>query len=54
PLEQLEQSYQQARRNAAKQTGMHLSNFPEECPYSLELVLNEDWLPEQRSLTSSQ
>jgi len=54
PLEQLEQSYQQARRNAAKQTGMHLSNFPEECPYPLELVLNEDWLPEQRSLTSSQ
>lgn len=45
--EQLEQSYQQARRQAAKQTGMALSVFPEECPYSLDLVLEEDWLPEE-------
>lgn len=44
PAEQLEQSYQRARRQAAKQTGMPLAVFPEECPYSLELVL-EDWLP---------
>jgi hypothetical protein len=45
PAEQLEQSYQRARRQAAKQTGMLLAVFPEECPYSLESVL-EDWLPE--------
>jgi hypothetical protein len=46
PIEQLEESYQRARRQAAKQTDMLISTFPEECPYSLELVLDEDWLPE--------
>lgn len=46
PAEQLEQSYQRARQQALKQTGMSLSVFPEECPYSLDLVLQEDWLPE--------
>lgn len=46
PTEQLEESYQRARRQAAKQTGMLISVFPEECPYFLELVLDEDWLPE--------
>jgi Domain of unknown function DUF29 len=46
PREQLEESYQRARRQAAKQTGIFLSVFPEECPYSVELVLDEDWLPE--------
>ncbi|MEH1913736.1 DUF29 domain-containing protein [Nostoc sp.] len=46
PTEQLQESYQRARRQAAKQTGIFVSVFPEECPYSLELVLDEDWLPE--------
>ncbi|MEH2316702.1 DUF29 domain-containing protein [Nostoc sp.] len=46
PTEQLEESYQRGRRQAAKQTGMLISVFPEKCPYSLELVLDEDWLPE--------
>lgn len=46
PTEQLEESYQRARRQAAKQTQMLISTFPEECPYSLEVVLDEDWLPE--------
>ncbi|MBW4558631.1 MAG: DUF29 domain-containing protein [Trichormus sp. ATA11-4-KO1] len=46
PTEQLEASYQRARRQAAKQTGILISVFPQECPYSLELVLDEDWLPE--------
>jgi Domain of unknown function DUF29 len=46
PAEQLEESYQRARRQAAKQTSMELSMFPDACPYSLELVLAEDWLPE--------
>jgi hypothetical protein len=48
PAEQLEKSYQRARRQAAKQTSMQVSVFPEECPYPLELVLDEDWLPSQR------
>ncbi|NEP47927.1 MAG: DUF29 domain-containing protein [Moorea sp. SIO3C2] len=46
PAQQLEQSYQRARRKAAQQTGMPVSVFPEACPYSLELTLDQDWLPE--------
>jgi hypothetical protein len=46
PTEQLEVSYQYARRQAAKQTGMEISVFPVECPYSINQVLSEDWLPE--------
>jgi integrase len=46
PSEQLNDSYQKARRQAAKQTGIEIVCFPEYCPYSLELVLDEDWLPE--------
>jgi hypothetical protein len=46
PQEQLAECYQKARRQAAKQTGLMIAVFPEECLYSLDLVLNEDWLPE--------
>jgi hypothetical protein len=46
PADQLEGSYQRARRQAAKQTGMDLAMLPELCPYSLEQVLTESWLPE--------
>ena len=47
--EQLKQSYQRARRQAAKQTEMPLEVFPEECPYAKDLVLDEDCLPEAES-----
>jgi hypothetical protein len=50
PIDQLEESYQRTRHQAAKQTEMLISAFPEECPYSLELVLDEDWLPEVRDI----
>jgi hypothetical protein len=46
PAQQLEKSYQRARHQAAKQTNIEFSVFPNTCPYSLELVLAEDWLPE--------
>jgi Domain of unknown function DUF29 len=46
PAEQLEESYQRARRQAAKQTRLEVSTFPEACPYSVELVLAEAWLPD--------
>ncbi|WP_016951130.1 DUF29 domain-containing protein [Anabaena sp. PCC 7108] len=46
PQEQLTESYEKARRQATKQTGLIISTFPEECLYELELVLDEDWLPE--------
>jgi hypothetical protein len=46
PAEQLEESYQRACRQAAKQTSIEVLMFPDACPYSPELVLAEDWLPE--------
>ncbi|NJL22674.1 MAG: DUF29 domain-containing protein [Leptolyngbyaceae cyanobacterium SM1_3_5] len=45
PAEQLEASYQRARRQAAQQTSLEISVFSETCPYSLQLILSEDWLP---------
>ncbi|MEB3230174.1 MAG: DUF29 domain-containing protein [Leptolyngbyaceae bacterium] len=46
PGEQLARSYERARRQAAQQTNMELSVFPVICPYAIELVLSENWLPE--------
>jgi hypothetical protein len=46
PAKQLNESYKRARRQAAKQSGLDTSVFPEDCPYLLDLVLNEDWLPQ--------
>jgi hypothetical protein len=45
PAEAIEQSYQRTRRQAAKQTEMSIAVFPEDCPYFVELVLEEDWFP---------
>jgi Domain of unknown function DUF29 len=45
PALQLNESYKRARRQAVKQTDMEASVFPEDCPYSLDCVLDEDWLP---------
>jgi Domain of unknown function DUF29 len=47
PAVQLKENYNRARRQAAKQTGIQESVFPEDCPYPLERVLDEDWLPAQ-------
>lgn len=46
PAEQLQGCYERARRQAAKQTNLEISVFPESCSYSLERLLAEDWLPE--------
>jgi hypothetical protein len=46
PATQLEESYQRARRQAARQTGFEVSVFPDTCPYPVAIVLSEDWLPE--------
>ncbi|WP_371418185.1 DUF29 family protein [Anabaena sp. UHCC 0253] len=46
PQAQLTESYAKARRQAAKQTGLIISVFPEECLYALELILDENWLPQ--------
>lgn len=47
PLTQLEKSYLKARVSAAKQTRSPLSAFPAGCPFSIDNILNEDWLPEK-------
>jgi Domain of unknown function DUF29 len=46
PAEQIEECYQRASRQAAKQTGLAIAQFSEHCPYPSALVLDEDWLPE--------
>jgi hypothetical protein len=45
PTEHLGEIYQRSRRQAAKQTNLEISVFPEHCPYSLEEILAESWLP---------
>jgi hypothetical protein len=39
-------AYPRARREAAKDTGLPLAAFLEACPWPLERVLDEDFLPE--------
>jgi hypothetical protein len=38
--------YRRARRFASKETGLPLSDFPAECPFTLDQLRDEDWLPE--------
>ena len=44
PAQILDKEYTRARREAARQTGLVLSIFPEFCPYTIAQVI-EDWLP---------
>jgi hypothetical protein len=43
----LEKEYVRARREAARQTGLEISVFPELCPFIIEQVI-EDWLPDNQ------
>lgn len=43
--QQVESSYERARRQAIQQTGMNASVFPTTCLYTLSQCLAEDWLP---------
>jgi hypothetical protein len=38
--------YQEARKKASLETGLKIATFPEDCPFELELILAEDYLPE--------
>ncbi len=38
--------YRNARLNAAAETGLPAGSFPEDCPYSVEQILDFDFLPE--------
>ena len=37
--------YVMARRNAAAETGLPLDMFPENCPFAVDEILSEEWLP---------
>ncbi len=41
-----DESYQEARKQAADETELSLNTFPEICPFKFEQVLNMDYLPE--------
>eukprot|EP01037_Dinobryon_pediforme_P021347 gene21347-22191_t len=38
-------AYRLARKQAAAETGMKKSMFPEDCPYLIEQIRQDDWLP---------
>ncbi|MCG9886619.1 MAG: DUF29 domain-containing protein [Cyanobacteria bacterium] len=44
-------AYPRARRQASDETGIALGSFPDSCPYELDLVLGDDFLP-QASMTN--
>jgi hypothetical protein len=46
--ERLEKGYALARKNAASETGLDPGVFPQQCPYSLERVLSDDFWPGER------
>jgi Domain of unknown function DUF29 len=37
--------YERARRQAADQSGLPLSTFPEECPWTYEQIMDENFFP---------
>ncbi|TYQ31302.1 DUF29 domain-containing protein [Pseudanabaena sp. UWO310] len=41
-----DECYQEGRRKAAIETGLNISTFPSESPFSQEQTLNPDFLPE--------
>ncbi|MEM8778743.1 MAG: DUF29 domain-containing protein [Cyanobacteria bacterium P01_G01_bin.49] len=44
--QEFEQWYQYGRKEAAKETKLSLNTFPEFCPFTIEQVLDSDFLPE--------
>lgn len=45
-LQQIDNIYIKARKQAITKTGLPPSTFPETCPFSVEDVLNSEYLPE--------
>ena len=39
----VQEEYPPARENAADETGLPLTAFPEECPFTLEQITGDDW-----------
>jgi hypothetical protein len=46
PAQYLATAYRYARRDATLQTGLPLASFPEACPWTVEQILDEEFLPE--------
>ena len=46
PAERLADAYRYARRVAAIDTELPLATFPEACPWTVDQVLDEDFMPE--------
>lgn len=44
-LEALPRTYARARRDAARETKLPVATFPAKCPYTLEQLLDHDYLP---------
>ncbi|NHC36906.1 DUF29 domain-containing protein [Scytonema millei] len=44
-LELLPEAYEEAREKASQESTVFLENFPVECPYTIEQILDEGWLP---------
>jgi len=45
--EELEAIYQTALKIVLQKTGLSFNNFPKNCPYSLQQLLDENWYPEE-------
>ncbi|WP_124977008.1 DUF29 domain-containing protein [Aphanothece sacrum] len=45
-LENFEQCYQKARKQASIETGLSIETFPINCPFTPEQVLDSEYLPE--------
>ena len=41
-----EATYQKARKDASLETNLSLNTFPEECPYTVDAILAENWFLE--------
>ena len=46
PIPQVVEAYGHAKSDAADETGLPLSTFPAECPYTVEQLRDRDFLPE--------
>ncbi|WP_254446792.1 DUF29 family protein [Dolichospermum sp. UHCC 0259] len=41
--EEKENNYQKAIKYVIAKTGLKKNTFPEQCPYTLEQLINDDW-----------
>ena len=46
PALMLAQAYRSARQNAASETGLPIATFPEDCPFAIASILDDDFLPQ--------